>query len=164
MTYYEFTAYINTLCENHPRIETFTIEDAYNVDDHKATMYPLCNLMVNNITVSESRMIYNIMLMAADRVGEINGDSTGKNNKLIKTYAGVTNIIDVHNDTLLSLADIVSYLRRNPEAFDYEVLGDAIFTPFSEKYSNLLGGWIATIDVNVPYDGNICAITQTVNP
>ena len=164
MTYYEFTDYINTLCENHPRIETFTIEDIYNIDDHKTTMFPLCNLIVNNITISESRMIYNISLMTADRVSEINGDSTGINNSLTKTYAGVTNITDVHNDTLLSLADIVSYLRRNPLAFDYEVIGDAILTPFSERFSNLLAGWVATIDVNVPYDGNICAINSGVNP
>jgi hypothetical protein len=100
----------------------------------------------------------------ADRVNEINGRSTGIGNDLFKDYKGVTNIVDVHNDTLLSLADIISYLRRNPDAFNYEILGDAILTPFEDRFSNLLAGWVAIFDVEVPYDGNICAINSTVNP
>lgn len=163
LTYYQFTDYINNLCDEHPRVSSFTIEDIYNVDDRKATLFPLCNLIVNNITVGESLMRYNISLMMADRVVATNGESTGELNSITKDYKGYTNVIDVHNDTLLSLSDIVSYLRRNPAALDYSVLGDAVLTPFVEKYSNLIAGWVATFDVDVPYDGNICAITKTIS-
>jgi len=164
MNYYEFTAYINTLCEDHPRVESFSLDDIFGIDDLKGTLFPLCNLIINNITISESKMTYNLSLLMADRVNEINGRSTGTGNDLFKDYKGVSNIVDVHNDTLLSLSDIISYLRRNPDAFNYEILGDAILTPFEDRFSNLLAGWVAIFDVEVPYDGNICAINSTVNP
>lgn len=160
-TYYSLTQFFNAVSLSHPNVTTFTIGDIYNVDLNKQTLFPLVHLIVNNTTIGEGIMTYNITLMAMDRVVYVTDDSSGAYNTLLKNYKDVTNIDDVWNSTLLTLNDVISYIQRNPQALDYNVYVDTVCTPFQERFDNLLAGWQATINISVPNHSNMCVIDVT---
>jgi hypothetical protein len=96
----------------HPNITTFTVGDLQEVDTSKETLFPLAHLIINNVTVSNARFVYNVNLLIMDRVMDINPDSTGIYNTITKDFKTITNIIDVHNSTLLTSNDLLSYMYK----------------------------------------------------
>lgn len=162
-TYYSFTSFFNNVATSHPNVETFTLGDLYNVDMAKQTLFPLAHLIVNNTTIASGVMTYNVTFMVMDRVVDVVPDSSGPFNNLTSDYKDVTNIIDVHNTSLLTINDIVSYIYRNPGALDYNVIGDSIATPFEERFDNLLAGWAIDLNISVGNPQDMCVIDLDVN-
>jgi len=115
-TYYSFVQFFNNVCSAHPSVTTFSLDDIRNIDTEKQTLFPLANLIVNNVTVDYGLMTYNVTLMVMDRVEVVQEDSIGPLNVLDYNYRGQSNIVDVHNSTLLTINDIISYVYRNPQA------------------------------------------------
>jgi len=64
---------------------------------------------------------------------------------------------------LLTLNDIISYIYRNPQALDYNVTTSALVTPFEERFSNLLAGWAADINITVGNPQPMCVISLDAN-
>lgn len=157
-TYYSLTNFFNNVCTAHPNITTFDMDDIRTIDTQKQTLFPLANLMVNNVTIDSGVMTYNITLMVMDRVQDIVPESTGAFNQKVYTYKDITNIIDVHNSTLLTLNDIISYITRNATAADYSVVGSNLCTPFEERFSNLLAGWAVDMNIAVGNPNDMCVI------
>ena len=157
-TYYSFTQFFANVCTSHPSIKLFTMDDIRTVDTRKQTLFPLANLLVNNVTIDSGLMTYNVTLMVMDRVVEITDQSEGPYNTITKDYKGYNNILDVHNSTLYTINDIISYIYRNPQSFEYNVTTSALVTPFEERFSNLLAGWAADINVTVGNPQPMCAI------
>jgi hypothetical protein len=162
-TYYSFTNFFNSVCLAHPNITTFTMGDIYNVDMAKQTLFPLAHLIVNNTNIASGLMQYNVTLMVMDRVVDVTDSSFGHYNYLLKNYKDVTNLIDVHNTSLSTLNDIVSYIYRNPDAYQYNVIGDSLATPFEERFNNLLAGWAIDMNISVGNTNPMCAISLNTN-
>jgi hypothetical protein len=53
------------------------MDDIRTVDTRKQTLFPLANLLVNNVTIDSGLMTYNVTLMVMDRVVEITDQSEG---------------------------------------------------------------------------------------
>lgn len=157
-TYYTFTQFFNNVCTAHPNVTTFTLDDIRSIDTDKTTLFPLANLIVNNVTIDSGLMTYNITLMAMDRVVEVADLSSGNFNAIVKDFKGYSNIVDVHNSTLLTINDILSYVYRNPQALDYNITTSALVTPFEERFSNLIAGWAADLNVTVGNVQPMCVI------
>jgi hypothetical protein len=157
-TYYSFTQFFNNVALAHPNITTFTIGDIYNVDLAKQSLYPLCHLIVNNVTVGEGLMTYNVNLMVMDRVVDVTEDSSGIFNSIVKNYKTITNAQDVLNTSLMTLNDIVSYIQRNAQSMDYNIYVDTVCTPFEERFDNLLTGWQSVLNITVGNPNNACVI------
>jgi hypothetical protein len=98
-----------------------------------------------------------------DRVGDITELSSGHYNTLIKNYKDVTNIIDVHNTSLMTLNDIVSYIYRDPQAGELIVNGSSLATPFEERFDDLLAGWAIDMNIAVGNPQDMCAIVISDN-
>jgi hypothetical protein len=158
-TYYSFTQFFANVCNGHPSVKLFTMDDIRTIDTRKQTLFPLANLIINNVTIDSGLMTYNVSLLVMDRVVEVTDQSEGHFNEITKDYKGFTNVIDVHNSTLYTINDIISYIYRNPQALDYNVTTSALVTPFEERFSNLLAGWAADINVTVGNIQPMCAIT-----
>lgn len=156
-SYYSLTQFIANVCQAHPNITTFSMDDIRNIDTEKQTLFPLANLIVNNVTIDSGLMTYNVTLMVMDRVMEIK-NSEGPYNDFNYNFRGIDNLVDVHNSTLMALNDIISYVYRNPGAMDYNVTTSALVTPFEERFSNLLAGWAADINITVGNTQPICII------
>jgi len=162
-TYYSFTNFFNNVCLAHPNITTFTMGDLYNVDMAKQTLFPLAHLIVNNTTIASGLFQYNVTLLVMDRVVDVTDNSYGHYNYLLKNYKDVTNLIDVHNTSLSTLNDITSYIYRNPQSYQYNVIGDSLATPFEERFDNLLAGWAIDLNISVGNVNPMCAIEISDN-
>lgn len=158
-TYYTFTNFFNSVCLAHPSIETFTLMDIQKIDQSKQTIFPLANLIINNVTIDSGLMTYNTTLLVMDRIDENIIQSTGSYNEYIRNYKDVGNTEDVYNSTLLTINDIISYVYRNPQAYQYNMIGSSLVTPFEERFSNLLVGWAADMNISVGNPNNMCVIS-----
>jgi hypothetical protein len=157
-TYYSFTQFFANVCNAHPNITTFDLTDIRTLDTEKQTFFPYANLIVNNVNIDSGVMTYNVTFMVMDRVVEVEDVSVGKFNEIAKTYRGYSNVIDVHNSTLLTINDVVSYIYRNPDAYQYSVIGSSLCTPFEERFQNLLAGWAIDMNIAVGNPNDMCVI------
>jgi len=162
-TFYSFSQFFDNVCSAHPNITTFRMDDIREIDTTKQTLFPLANLIVNNITIDSGLMTYNVTLMVMDRVVEIDYNSTGSFNDLTYDYRMTSNIFDVHNTSLLTINDIISYIYRNPDALDYNVTTSTLVTPFEERFANLVAGMAADINITVGNPQPMCVINLSAN-
>jgi hypothetical protein len=162
-TYYSFTQFFANVCAVHPNITTFTMDDIRTIDTSKQTLFPLANLIVNNASIDSGVMTYNVTFMVMDRVVDITDQSTGPFNTLTYNYARTNNLVDVYNTSLMTINDVVSYIYRNPDAFQYNVIGASLATPFEERFSNLLAGWAVDMNISVGNTQPMCVISLNDN-
>lgn len=157
-TFYSFTQFFANVCGAHPNITTFDMSDIRTIDTDKQTLFPYANLIVNNTTIDSGVMTYNVTFMVMDRVVEVEDVSVGKFNTIEKDYRGYSNVNDVWNSTLLTINDVVSYIYRNPDAYQYNVIGSSLCTPFEERFQNLLAGWAVDMNIAVGNPNDMCVI------
>ena len=157
-SFYNITEFFNRISLAHPNITTFTFGNLDDIDLAKQTQFPLAHLIVNNVEVASGKITYDVSYMVMDKVANITPESTGKNNSLVKDYIGVDNSIDVWNSSLETINNIYSYIQRNPDNLDYDIDGDAVLTPFKDRFDNLLAGWGADFSITVGNENNICVL------
>ena len=162
-TYYSFTQFFANVCNAHPNITTFDMSDIRTIDTEKQTLFPYANLIVNNVSIDSGVMTYNVTLMVMDRVVEVEDVSVGMFNTIDKDYRGYSNVADVWNTSLMTINDITSYIYRNPDAYQYSVVGSSLATPFEERFQNLLAGWAIDLNISVGNENPMCAISLTDN-
>jgi hypothetical protein len=63
----------------------------------------------------------------------------------------------------MTINDITSYIYRNPDAYQYNVIGSSLATPFEERFQNLLAGWAIDMNISVGNTNPMCAISLTDN-
>jgi hypothetical protein len=157
-TFYSFTQFFANVCNVHPNITTFDMSDIRTIDTEKQTLFPYANLIVNNVNIDSGVMTYNVTFMVMDRVVEVEDVSVGKFNEIYKDYRGYSNVNDVWNSSLLTINDVVSYIYRNPDAYQYNVIGSSLCTPFEERFQNLLAGWAIDMNIAVGNPNDMCVI------
>ena len=162
-TYYSFTQFFANVCNAHPNITTFDMSDIRTIDTEKQTLFPYANLIVNNVAIDSGVMTYNVTLMVMDRVVEVEDVSVGNFNTIDKDYRGYSNVSDVWNTSLMTINDITSYIYRNPDAYQYNVVGSSLATPFEERFQNLLAGWAVDMNISVGNENPMCVISLTDN-
>ena len=162
-TYYSFTQFFANVCNAHPNVTTFDMSDIRTIDTEKQTLFPYANLIVNNVSIDSGVMTYNVTFMVMDRVVEVEDVSVGKFNEIEKDYRGYSNVADVWNTSLMTINDITSYIYRNPDAYQYNVIGASLATPFEERFQNLLAGWAIDMNIAVGNTNPICAISLSDN-
>jgi hypothetical protein len=162
-TYYSFTQFFANVCNAHPNITTFDMSDIRTIDTEKQTLFPYANLIVNNVAIDSGVMTYNVTLMVMDRVVEVEDVSVGNFNTIDKDYRGYSNVADVWNTSLMTINDITSYIYRNPDAYQYNVVGSSLATPFEERFQNLLAGWAIDMNISVGNENPMCVISLTDN-
>jgi hypothetical protein len=108
------------------------------------------------MTMVEGKMRYGVTLMVADRVTGITEDSTGIYNTLKRDFRGIDNTLDVINSCQGVIGDVYAYIKRNPQAMDFNIDLDVIITPFVEKGHNLVAGCQAELFIDSPFDVNAC--------
>ena len=157
-TLYSFTQFFNNVCLSHPNIKTFNVsDDIMDVDTAKQTQFPLAYMVINNATIAGySQMIYNVNLLVMDRVQDILETSTGDFNAINKDYKTISNILDVWNTSMMTLGDIVVYIKNNSQPYEFNITTDVIMTPFQERFDNLLAGFSCAMSIEVPFNPSNC--------
>ena len=131
-------------------VNTVTQGDIFKVDLAKQTIFPLLHIMVNNCTISESTITWNVSLIAMDIVDipkEITTD----------VFTGNDNEIDVLNTQHAVLNRAYEIMKHGDLAFDlFMVEGTANLEPFTERFENYMAGWTMTIDIVTPNEMTKC--------
>lgn len=157
-SFYAITDFISQVSLAHPSVKSFTFGTVDDIDTQKQTQFPNAHLTINDATITDGSIVYNVTYFVLDRVGAITPESSGSLNSLEKDYKGIDNSIDVWNTSFETINDVFSYIKRNPDAMDYEIVDDAVCVPFKDRFQNLLCGWGADFSITVGNQNNICTI------
>jgi len=166
-TYLNLINTIRNIGKEHYFIKTTTVGDIYDIDLSNETLFPLMHINPVNVATGYASLTYSFQIFVCDLVSE---KEDWKNIPVQNTtnllFNELTNEIDVFNDTLQTCVDIVSIFRNSKwqsvaldiNAPDYVTEGDYTFEPFTERFDNLLTGWVFTLNVTVHNEFQTCDI------
>ena len=156
--FYQITQIIKDQLLEDININTVTTGDISDVNLNKQDIFPLAHIIVNNVTVGEQVLKFDINVLAMDMV----------NRSKVKTkelYKGDNNVQNILNTQLGVLNKLIQVLRRgtlytgdstlstnNP----YQLEGDPTLEPFFDRFENELAGWTATLNITIYNDITIC--------
>ena len=148
--YYQITQTIKTNLLADENVNTVTTGDIFDIDLSKQSIFPLCHIIINNITTQEQVLLFNITVMAMDIVDESKKETTD-------IFRGNNNEQDVLNTQLAVLNKLQMVLRRGTLYSDkFQLEGDPSLEPFYERFDNRLAGYAATMDIVIHNDIDIC--------
>lgn len=147
--FYNVIDKIKDTLEAEPFVNTVSYGSIDDVDLDKQTIFPLSHIMVNNCTVANNILTFNISVLAMDVVDESKAEA--------ETFVGNDNEQDVLNTQLAVLNRLIAVLQRGQVYTDkYQVTENVNCEPFVDRFENKLAGWAATFNVAVENDMTIC--------
>ena len=148
--FYNVTDKLKDALSAEPFVNTVSFGSIDDIDLDKQTIFPLSHIIVNNCSVSDRVLIFNISILAMDIVDESKEEVTD-------IFVGNDNEQDVLNTQLAVLNRIITTLKRGDLYTDkYQVEGDVTCEPFVDRFENKLAGWTATFNVTVENDMTVC--------
>jgi len=131
-------------------VNTVTTGDISDVNLQKVDIFPLSHIIVNNATLGEQTITFNISILAMDIVDR--NKKTGED-----VFLGQNNLQDILNTQLAVLNKAIQILRKGDLYGDkYQLQADPNCEPFYDRFDNELAGWTATMDIVIYNDINIC--------
>lgn len=148
--FYNITDKIKDTLAAEPFVNTVTYGSLDDVDLNKQTIFPLSHIIVNNCSVANNTLTFNISVLAMDVVDE-------SKEEVEDEFVGNDNEQDVMNTQLAVLNRLIAILQRGDVYTDkFQVVGAVGCEPFVDRFENKLAGWVATFDVVVENDMTIC--------
>ena len=148
--FYNVLEKIKTTLDAEPFVNTITYGNIDDVDLNKQSIFPLSHIIVNNTTVQEKTLLFNISVLAMDIV-DISKTTT------TDIFVGNDNEQDVLNTQLALLTRLSSILKRGTLYSDkYQLDGDVTCEPFVDRFENKLAGWTGTFNILIQNDMTIC--------
>ena len=161
---------INTLKnigEQHLQIATVTTGDIFDINLDKMEKFALMHINPVNVTTGDFGLTYNFQIFICDLVSE-KADWT---EATIQSANNLSNEQEVLSETLQISVDIISMLRhsehqstQNEDDINkglYFSVGQQTLEPFTERFDNLLTGWVFSLSIVVANDFNACTIPVT---
>lgn len=142
---------------NHYQLQKFLSGELSEIDPEKLdqTQFPMMFLQPNIATVDVRTMTYSVDIFILTLIQD---DGTG--------------IDDSYSETLLILKDVIAEFRqimssssffantsvdaRRNDKNQYIIQFPISCDPFTERFSNLLTGWSATISIQVNNENDLC--------
>ena len=148
--YYQLTSTIEEQLLLDVNNNTVSIGDISKVNLNKQDIFPLAHMIVNNVTVEENVLRFNISILACDIVDQSKDVTTDR-------FTGNDNEQDILNTQLAVLNRLIQRLRMGSLHTDmYQLEGSPSLTPFHDRFENQLAGWSATMDILIYNDIYIC--------
>ena len=148
--FYQLTETIKTQLLSDPNVNTVTTGDITKVDLNKQTIFPLSHIIINQVTVEEQVLRFNISVLAMDIVDVSKEPTTD-------VFRGNDNEQDVLNTQLAVLNKLSQVLLKGTLYRDkYQLDGIVTCEPFYDRFENELAGFTATFDVLISNDINVC--------
>ena len=166
-TYLNVIETLKKLGRQHYFINTTSVGDIYDINLEKEDIFPLMHINPTSVTTGSNQLNYNFQIFVCDLVSE----KADWNNGLSSVGSkNLTNEIDVFNDTLQTCVDIISIFRNsqwqaqnNPATYAGDINAPVYFTdgdyniePFTERFDNLLTGWVFSMTVVVQNSFDSC--------
>tara|TARA_R100000773_G_C4214898_1_gene113776 strand:+ start:1395 stop:1880 length:486 start_codon:yes stop_codon:yes gene_type:complete len=153
--FYDLTTKIKDTLLTDENVNSVTLGDITDIDLNKQTIFPLSHIIVNNATYATNIWTMNLSLFCMDLV-----DTQKKEEDKTKEdyFTGNNNEQDVLNTQLAVINLLLSQLSRGTIFSDnYQLVGNPTCEPFTDRFENLLAGWVCTFDVQIKNDINICS-------
>ena len=148
--FYQITETIKDQLLNEDVINTVTTGNLSDIDLSKQTIYPIAHIVINNVTLEEQLLRFNISVLAMDTVDQSKDET-------IDIFRDNDNEHDVLNTQLAVVNKLVQVLRiGNLYRDKYQLDGDPSCEPFYDRFENQVAGWACTFDVLIENDINIC--------
>ena len=158
---------INTLKNignQHDQIATVTTGDIFDINLEKMEKFALMHINPVNVTTGDFGLTYNFQIFIADLVSE-KSDWTESN---FQSANNLSNEQEVLSQCLQISVDIISMLRHSEHQSTqnvddinepvYFADGQQTLEPFTERFDNLLTGWVFSLSVLVANDFSACII------
>ena len=148
--YYQLTSTIEEQLLSDVNNNTVSIGDISKINLNKQDIFPLAHMIVNNVTVEENVLRFNISILACDIVDQSKDVTTDR-------FTGNDNEQDILNTQLAVLNRLIQRLRMGSLHQDmYQLEGSPSLTPFNDRFENQLAGWSATMTILIYNDIYIC--------
>ena len=149
--YYQITQTIKTNLLADENVNTVTTGDIFDIDLSKQTIFPLSHIIVNNVTIQEQVLNFNITVMSMDIVDQSKDETTD-------VFVGNNNEQDILNTQLAVANKLVGLLSKGDLYRDkYQMDGDASCEFFYERFENRMAGVACTFNVLISNDINVCS-------
>ena len=148
--FYNITTKIKETLQSEPFVNTVTFGNIDDVDLNKQNIFPLSHIIVNNSSINDKTINFNISVLFMDIVDESKKEEVTK-------FMGNDNEQDVLNTQLAVAARLTSLLKRGTLYSElYQLEGDVSCEPFVDRFENKLAGWTSTFNVIIQNDMTIC--------
>lgn len=148
--YYQLTSTIEQQLLADVNNNTVSIGDISKLNLNKQDIFPLAHMIVNNVTVEENVLRFNISILACDIVDQSKDETTDR-------FTGNDNEQDILNTQLAVLNRLIQRLRMGSLHTDmYQLDGNPSLAPFNDRFENQLAGWSADMDILIYNDIYIC--------
>ena len=148
--YYQITQTIKNQLLADENVNTVTTGDITEIDLSKQTIFPLSHIIINNVTIQEQVLQFNISVLAMDLVNLSKEETTD-------IFRGNNNEQDVINTQLAVVNRLVGALRQGTIHLDlYQIDGNASCEIFYDRFENEMAGVACTFNVLIANDINLC--------
>ena len=148
--FYQLTETIKEQLLQDVNINTVTTGDISDVNLNTQDIFPMGHIIVNNVTDEEQVLRFNISVLGMDVVN-LSKDPTAD------IFKGNNDEQDILNTQLAVLNRLIQRLRMGDLYSDmYQLDGNPSLEPFYDRFSNMLAGWTATMDILIYNDIYIC--------
>jgi hypothetical protein len=159
---------LKSLGAEHEQIATTTTGDIYDIDLEN-NLFPLFHINPVNVSTGQSELTYNFQLFIMDAVSERENWTEAN----IQSADRLSNEQEVLSSCLQICVDIIGIMRHSKwqGAGELDIDDPVYFTegeytiePFTERFDNLLTGWVFSIGIVVQNDFQACTIPVADNP
>ena len=148
--FYLLTETIKTNLLADENVNTVTTGDITKIDLSKQTIYPLSHIIINNVSQEDQVLRFNISVFCMDIVDISKEETTD-------IFRVNDNEHDVLNTQLAVANKLIETLRSGDlYTTKYQLDGAVSCEPFYDRFENEVAGWVATMDILIPNDINIC--------
>ncbi len=149
-SFYNIIDKIKDAVNAEPFNSNVSFGDIADIDLKKQTIFPLAHIMVNNATINDTYISFNVTLFLMDLVD----DSKQSDSSL---FLGNNNSQDILN-TQLALATRVMRVLQKSDLYrdEFELINPSNCEPFEERFDNALAGWAVTFDINAKTEMTYC--------
>lgn len=147
-TFNEIIAAFKKFSTEHYQINTFYSGQTWNFQT-QTNLYPAVIMLPEGSSIQKGSINLSFNLFVADI---LNSDRT--------------NLDEIYSDTLQILSDFISYFddAYEKDKIEFFLNNENIsIQPFEEKFDDVVAGWMAKIEINMPYSGNKCIIPKINN-
>jgi len=116
-------------------------------------MFPLSHFLLEDATILSNSIEVRISILFMDVVDyKKDYDGTDKGGR-----EDTSNLVDVYNTQLQIANELISKLRRGDLYRDqYQLIGDPVCEPFSDRFENELAGWLVDMTISIPNNVSVC--------
>lgn len=135
---------LNTIANDHVQINHFgfgEIENTNTIKEADGNKFPMLWIVPQQAILDENVITYRLRFLVFDQ------DTASDDYRT-----------DILSSTLLILGDVIRNLKYVSD--DYNVIGKANATPFSQDFADYVTGWYSDVDVETDINNNPCDLAD----